>query len=92
MRYPSRGAPVWLYICNQARVYKCPSQIHNGFAFLCLQVDLVESLYRSTSIMGQTRHTNPWVPNHSQLTSYILSVSLTLAVMESVARASQRGS
>jgi hypothetical protein len=65
MRYLSSGAPAWLYICNQARVYKCPSQIHIGIVFLCLQVDiisLVESLCRSTSIMGRTRYTNPWVP------------------------------
>jgi hypothetical protein len=70
MRYLSRGVPVWLYICNQARFYKCSSLIHIGIAFLCLQVNLVESLYLSTSIMGRTRYTNPWVPEvHTHVTT-----------------------
>jgi hypothetical protein len=37
---PSRGAPAWLYICNRAKVYKCPSRIRIRVAFLCLQVNL----------------------------------------------------
>jgi hypothetical protein len=48
------------YICNQARIYKSPSRIRIRVAFLYLQV-IFESLYRSTSLMGRTRYTNPWV-------------------------------
>jgi hypothetical protein len=40
LRYLSRGTPAWLYICNQARIYKCPSQIRIGLAFLRLQVNI----------------------------------------------------
>jgi hypothetical protein len=41
MMMSSRGAHAWLYICNQARVYKCPSQIDIGVAFLRLQFNLI---------------------------------------------------
>jgi hypothetical protein len=68
----STGVPVWLYICNQAMVYKCPSRIHVGVAFLRLQDNItcgfnfIESLCRSTSIMGY----NPWVPEgHAHVSS-----------------------
>jgi hypothetical protein len=35
-----RGVPAWLYIYNQARVYKSPSRLRIGVLFLVVQVDI----------------------------------------------------
>jgi hypothetical protein len=43
------------------RFYKDPSRIRIRAFLLRLQV-IFESLSLSTSLMGQTRYTNPWVP------------------------------
>jgi hypothetical protein len=40
MRSLSKGAPAWLYICNQAKAYKCPSRIRIRTFLLRLQVNL----------------------------------------------------
>jgi hypothetical protein len=68
LSYASRGAPAWLYICNQARVYKCPSRIWIRVFLLLLQV-IFESLYLYTSLMGRARYTNSRVPEGHTLVS-----------------------
>ena len=36
---PPRSTPAWLYICNQAKVYKSPNLLHIRVAFLDLLHD-----------------------------------------------------
>jgi hypothetical protein len=56
------GAPLPGFIyATGLRFYKSPSRIQIRAFLLRLQV-IFESLYLSTSIMGRTRYTNPWVP------------------------------
>jgi hypothetical protein len=55
----SREAPAWLYICNQARVYKCPSRIHIGVAFLRLQVDIIMQVKSCRVIVSVHLHNRP---------------------------------
>jgi hypothetical protein len=52
--------PGFIY-ATRLRFYTCPSRIRIRVAFLRLQV-IFESLCRSTSLMGRTRYTKPWVP------------------------------
>jgi hypothetical protein len=65
------------------RFYKCPSRIRIGTFLLRFQV-IFESLYLSTSLMGRTRYTNPWVPEgHIHIKYFVLInfVSLLLCLL-----------
>jgi hypothetical protein len=62
MRLCSLGTPLPGFIyATGLRFCKSPSQIRIRTFLLRLQV-IFESLYLSTSLMGRTRYTNPWVP------------------------------
>jgi hypothetical protein len=40
---------------------------------------LIESLYRSTSIMGQTRYTNPWLPEgHAHISHVSIEIVISM--------------
>jgi hypothetical protein len=70
MRLSSLGAPLPGFIyATGIRFYKCPIRIHIRTFLPRLQV-IFESLFQSTSIMGRTRYTNPWVPEgHTHVSS-----------------------
>jgi hypothetical protein len=71
------GAPLPGFIyATRLEFYKCSSRIRIRAAFIHLQV-IFESLYLSTSIMGRTQYTNPWVPEghtHVKPSLFLLSV------------------
>jgi hypothetical protein len=64
------GAPLPGFIyATGLSFYKCPSPIRIRTFLLHLQV-IFESLYLSTTIMGWTRYTNPWIPEgHTHVSS-----------------------